>query len=288
MTTLRALVVQSLQAQILLACGHEDPLWRSSRHCGLCPDFGVGFSLAVDKERVVGRYLPAMSFDVLVDVCSVLLDEADSRRDFSAAAALLQVCLPSHAAYVRSVACHVIVLFSVATLAHSLTHLHTPTSTSHAPPFSWSQLSAFIFRDHKLPTWSLPAHSRGDDPVPIVTPHHRRRPKSHFPLVNIASGEVDRYLQQYIAGKTMWKNLQFWEFYFVRVMALRPKLQGASSIAGAGAGTSSTTDVKPTLRRGPDGAHTEDIEEAVFQLVGASHTHAHTHTHTHTHARTRL
>ena len=91
MTTLRALVVQSLQAQVLLACGHEDPQWRSSRHCGLCPDFGVGFSFAVDKEKVVGRYLPASSFDVLVEVCSVLLDEADSRRDFSAAAALLQV-----------------------------------------------------------------------------------------------------------------------------------------------------------------------------------------------------
>jgi hypothetical protein len=90
-TTLRALVVQSLQAQVLLACGHEDPQWRSSRHCGLCPDFGVGFSFAVDKEKVAGRYLPVPSFDALVELCGELLDEANSRRDFSAAAALLQV-----------------------------------------------------------------------------------------------------------------------------------------------------------------------------------------------------
>jgi hypothetical protein len=92
MTTLRALVVQSLQAQILLASGHDDPLWRSSRHCGLCPDFGVGFSIGMTKDKVAPRYLAAQSFDCLVMVCRVLLDEAESRRDFSAAAALLQVC----------------------------------------------------------------------------------------------------------------------------------------------------------------------------------------------------
>jgi hypothetical protein len=89
-TTLRALVVQSMQAQVLLACGHEDPQWRASRHCGLCPAFGVGFAFAVHKERVAGRRLPAPSFDALVELCGVLLDEANSRRDFSVAAALLQ------------------------------------------------------------------------------------------------------------------------------------------------------------------------------------------------------
>jgi hypothetical protein len=51
--------------------------------------------------------------------------------------------------------------------------------------------------------------------------------------------------------QAMWKNLQFWEFYFVRVLALQPRFRGPGKEVSA--------------RRHPN--HLDDQEETVFQLV---------------------
>jgi hypothetical protein len=54
----------------------------------------------------------------------------------------------------------------------------------------------------------------------------------------------------------IWKNLQFWEFFFVRVLALRPALGRTGAVRKA-----------RRDRHHRFFAGTDNLEEAVFQLV---------------------
>jgi hypothetical protein len=63
--------------------------------------------------------------------------------------------------------------------------------------------------------------------------------------------------------QAMWKHLQFWEFYFVRVLALQPDLRGTSAATGPGPGGRGSA-----AARRPPAPASDDPEETVFQLVG--------------------
>lgn len=88
----RALVVSSMQAQILLASGNPSTLSESpSPVCSLSPHFGLGFGVGSSVDRIAVRHLAAASFDACVRLCVALLAQADGRRDFPCAAVLLQL-----------------------------------------------------------------------------------------------------------------------------------------------------------------------------------------------------